>query len=72
LEEYYKNSDSIFAKLSVKEGYYYLGVKNNIYINEFYNIYSLKFRDLGDDDIILAKLWYLKDNQIAKIYQKEK
>lgn len=30
LVEYYKNSDSIFAKLSVQEGYYYLGVKNNI------------------------------------------
>lgn len=33
LEEYYKNSDSIFAKLSVTGGYYYLGVKNNIYLN---------------------------------------
>jgi hypothetical protein len=33
LQDYYKNKDSIYAKLNVEEGYYYLGVKSNIELN---------------------------------------
>ena len=31
LIDYYKTRSSIYAKLSVQEGYYYLGVKNHIF-----------------------------------------
>lgn len=60
LQEYYKNSDSIFAKLSVSEGYYYLGVKNNINMNEFLNIYTIRFQNLGKNQALLANTWHLR------------
>jgi|LakMenEpi03Aug12_release.lakeMendotaPanAssembly.Ray.scaffolds.fasta_scaffold1594436_1 hypothetical protein len=60
LDNYYKNADSIFAKLSVQEGYYYLGVKNNIYLNEFLNIYTIRFQNLGPNQNLLANTWHLK------------
>jgi len=69
LLDYHKNRDSIFAKLSVAEGYYYLGVKNLIYLNEYLNAYTVRFQDMGNDDKLLANTWALKSNKIVKIYK---
>ena len=48
LVDYYKTKDSIYAKLSVKEGYYYLGVKNQIYEEEASNAYTIRFQNLSN------------------------
>jgi len=57
LVDYQKNKDSIFAKLSVNEGYFYFGVKNVIYLNELLNAYTIRFQNMGSFDKLLANTW---------------
>jgi hypothetical protein len=57
LVNYHKTKNSIYAQLEVSEGYYYLGVKNEIYDDSFANSYSIHFQNITSSKQMLAPLW---------------
>lgn len=68
LLEYQKAKNSIYAQLEVDEGYYYLGVKNDLEPGEYANAYTLKYQNIGPTQKMIAPLWDLPDTRIVKIY----
>jgi hypothetical protein len=69
LADYHKNSDSIFAKVSASEGYYFLGVKNEQMLE---GVYSLKYSSIGKDERLLAAAWDLESKDILNITMDKK
>lgn len=55
--------------MNVKEGYYYISVKNTIYSDEIDNAYAIKYIHLTNDEPLLAGNWKLSSSKIIKIYK---
>jgi len=49
LTDYHKNSHSLFAKLNVKRGYYYVGVKNILKENSSFEGYKISYQNISKD-----------------------
>lgn len=56
-----RNEDSVFAKVSVELGYYFLGVVSDTPLQ---GPYSLKYSSIDNDTQLLSSLWKLEDKDI--------
>lgn len=64
LTDYHKNSDSLFAKLSIQKGHFFLGVKNQQVLK---GAYSLRLSSIGQDSRLLTSAWDLRSREIVDI-----
>jgi hypothetical protein len=57
------------ARLTLSEGYYYLGVKNIINKNNLLNSYTIRYLNILQNSTFLMTYWRLESKQIHKIYR---
>jgi len=50
----------MIAKLSLSEGYYYLGVKNIINKDNFANSYTIRYLNIEQNNPLLMTYWRLE------------
>ena len=64
LTGYHKNSESLFAMLTIGKGHFFLAVKNQQLLQ---GAYSLRLTSVGQDSRLLATAWDLRSKQIEDI-----
>ena len=64
LTDYHKNSESVFAMLSIEQGHFFFGVKNQQFLQ---GAYSIRLSSIGQDGRLLTTAWDLRSKEIVDI-----